>query len=160
MVVSASANTPSSENWLGSARNSAPGSSESAVVLGACSATVLRGDNGARALFVGASPTRSPRIVAADLESGALERSGVLGLAVGEQASDEQPPDRADRDRIRDEYGIAPDEMYQLHNLLTDQRHLVKGSRYAIRLDPQVEPAAVYAVRRWTHREQEFDYFL
>jgi starch synthase (maltosyl-transferring) len=56
--------------------------------------------------------------------------------------------------------GISPDEIYQLHNLITDQRDLVKGSRYAIRLDPQVEPAALYAVRRWTHREQEFDYFF
>ncbi|MBD0315144.1 MAG: DUF3416 domain-containing protein [Nitrospiraceae bacterium] len=56
--------------------------------------------------------------------------------------------------------GISPDEMYQLHNLITDQRDLVKGSRYSVRLDPQVEPAAVYAVRRWTHREQEFDYFF
>lgn len=56
--------------------------------------------------------------------------------------------------------GIAADEIYQLHNLMTDQRDLVKGSRYSIRLDPQVEPAALYAVRRWTHREQEFDYFF
>ena len=56
--------------------------------------------------------------------------------------------------------GIAEDEMYQLHNLMTDQRDLVKGSRYSIRLDPQVEPAALYAVRRWTHREQQFDYFF
>lgn len=56
--------------------------------------------------------------------------------------------------------GISEDEMYQLHNLMTDQRDLVKGSRYSIRLDPQVEPAALYAVRRWTHREQEFDYFF
>lgn len=55
--------------------------------------------------------------------------------------------------------GIRPDEMYQLHNLITDQRDLVKGHGYTVRLDPQVEPAAIYAVRRWTHREQEFDYF-
>ncbi len=56
--------------------------------------------------------------------------------------------------------GIKPDEMYQLHNLITDQRDLVKGEWYTVRLDPQVEPAAIYAVRRWTHREQEFDYFF
>ncbi len=56
--------------------------------------------------------------------------------------------------------GISADEIYQLHNLMTDQRDLVKGSRYSIRLDPQVEPAALYAVRRWTHREQQFDYFF
>jgi hypothetical protein len=57
-------------------------------------------------------------------------------------------------------FGIKADEMYQLHNLITDQRDLVKGDTYSLRLDPQVEPAAIYAVRRWTHREQEFDYFF
>ena len=56
--------------------------------------------------------------------------------------------------------GINPDEMYQLHNLLTDHRDLVKGDAYFLRLDPQRDPAAIYAVRRWTHREQEFDYFF
>jgi starch synthase (maltosyl-transferring) len=56
--------------------------------------------------------------------------------------------------------GIKPDEIYQLHNLITDQRDLVQGETYSIRLDPQVEPAAIYAVRRWTRREQEFDYFF
>lgn len=58
------------------------------------------------------------------------------------------------------DFGIRPDETYQLHNLLTGQRDLVKGESYSIRLDPQVEPAAIFAVRRWTHREQEFDYFF
>ena len=56
--------------------------------------------------------------------------------------------------------GIRPDEMYQLHNLITDCRDLVKGDTYSVRLDPQREPAAIYAVRRWTHREQAFDYFF
>jgi starch synthase (maltosyl-transferring) len=56
--------------------------------------------------------------------------------------------------------GIKPDEMYQLHNLITDRRDLVKGEAYSVRLDPQSEPAAIYAVRRWTHREYEFDYFF
>lgn len=56
--------------------------------------------------------------------------------------------------------GIQADEMYQLHNLITDRRDLVKGEAYSVRLDPQVEPAAIYAVRRWTHREQQFDYFF
>jgi starch synthase (maltosyl-transferring) len=56
--------------------------------------------------------------------------------------------------------GIKADEMYQLHNLINDRRDLVKGEAYSVRLDPQVEPAAIYAVRRWTHREQQFDYFF
>ena len=56
--------------------------------------------------------------------------------------------------------GIKPDETYQLHNMITDQRDLMIGDSYILRLDPQVEPAAIFVVRRWTHREQEFDYFF
>ena len=56
--------------------------------------------------------------------------------------------------------GINPDDMYQLHNLLTDHRDLMKGDDYFVRLDPQQAPAVIYAVRRWTHREQDFDYFF
>lgn len=55
--------------------------------------------------------------------------------------------------------GIKPDDKYQLHNLITDRRDLMTGDSYIVRLDPQVEPAAIFAVRRWTHREQEVDYF-
>jgi len=56
--------------------------------------------------------------------------------------------------------GIAPDETYQMHNLLTDHRDLVIGETYSIRLDPHTEPAGIFAIRRWTRREQDFDYFL
>ena len=56
--------------------------------------------------------------------------------------------------------GIAPDETYQMHDLLTDHRDLVIGDTYSIRLDPHTEPAAIFAIRRWTRREQDFDYFL
>lgn len=56
--------------------------------------------------------------------------------------------------------GIKADETYQLHNVITDQRALMIGDSYMLRLDPQVEPAAIFVVRRWTHREQEFDYFF
>lgn len=59
-----------------------------------------------------------------------------------------------------DEFSLKEDETYQLHELLTDTRHLVKGRTYTIRLDPQTEPAAIFAVRRWTRREQQFDYFF
>ena len=56
--------------------------------------------------------------------------------------------------------GIKPDDTYQLHNLITDRRDLMTGDSYIVRLDPQVEPAAIFAVRRWTHREQEVDHFF
>ena len=47
-----------------------------------------------------------------------------------------------------------------MHDLLTDHRDLVIGDTYSIRLDPHVEPAAIFAIRRWTRREQDFDYFM
>jgi starch synthase (maltosyl-transferring) len=56
--------------------------------------------------------------------------------------------------------GIKPDETYQVHDLLTDHRDLVIGDTCSIRLDPDVEPAAIFAIRRWTRREQDFDYFM
>ncbi|RMH32290.1 MAG: alpha-1,4-glucan--maltose-1-phosphate maltosyltransferase [Nitrospirae bacterium] len=58
------------------------------------------------------------------------------------------------------ELGIREDETYQLHELLTDTRHLVTGGTYHLRLNPQEEPAAIFLVRRWTRREQNFDYFF
>ena len=56
--------------------------------------------------------------------------------------------------------GIAPDETYQLHDLIADRRDLVIGDTYSIRLDPRDQPAAIFAIRRWTRREQDFDYFM
>lgn len=58
-----------------------------------------------------------------------------------------------------DELGLASNETYQLHDLITDRRHLVIGATYTLRLDPNDEPAALFAVRRWARREQDFDYF-
>jgi starch synthase (maltosyl-transferring) len=56
--------------------------------------------------------------------------------------------------------GLGPDETYEMHELITDTRRLWKGSANVIRLDPEVEPAAIFAVRRWTRREQAFDYYM
>ena len=58
------------------------------------------------------------------------------------------------------ELGLAPDETYQLHELITDTRHLWRGSANQVTLDPAVEPAAIFGVRRWRRREHDFDYFL
>jgi len=55
--------------------------------------------------------------------------------------------------------GIRPEDTYQLHNLITGRRDLMIGDSYIVKLDPQVEPAAIFAVRRWTHREQDIDHF-
>lgn len=55
--------------------------------------------------------------------------------------------------------GIKPEDTYQLHNVITDRRDLMTGDSYIVRLDPQVEPAAIFVVRRWTHRELDVDFF-
>ncbi len=57
------------------------------------------------------------------------------------------------------EFGIGREETYQLHNLITDERMLCKGEQVGIRLDPQVDPAYIFQLKRWLRREHEFDYF-
>jgi starch synthase (maltosyl-transferring) len=58
-----------------------------------------------------------------------------------------------------EELGIAADETYELHELLTDRRRLVRGPRHPVALDPAVAPAHIYRVERWKKREQDFQYF-
>ena len=58
-----------------------------------------------------------------------------------------------------EEFGISPHDSYQLHELIQDYRHQVVGSEYWIRLDPQQEPAAIFALRKRVRRENDFDYF-
>ena len=55
--------------------------------------------------------------------------------------------------------GIAPDETYELHELLSDDRRLVRGGDYAVTLDPRTGPAHIYRVGRWRRRERDFDYY-
>jgi starch synthase (maltosyl-transferring) len=56
-------------------------------------------------------------------------------------------------------YGIKPDETYQVHDVLTDKRYLWKGEKNYVDLDPAGEPANVFVLRKWTAREQDFDYY-
>ncbi|HSE95640.1 MAG TPA: maltotransferase domain-containing protein, partial [Methylomirabilota bacterium] len=58
------------------------------------------------------------------------------------------------------ELGLPEDATFQMHDLLTDTRALWRGSRHLIRLDPAVEPAAVWVLRRWLRREHDFDYYF
>jgi starch synthase (maltosyl-transferring) len=45
-----------------------------------------------------------------------------------------------------EEFGIAATATYQLYELIQDYRHDVVGPEYIIRLDPNNEPAAIFAV--------------
>jgi len=58
--------------------------------------------------------------------------------------------------RIRvplDVLGIGPDERFQVHELITGERHLWKGAEQTIRLDPREEPAAIFRVSRFPHKD-------
>jgi len=46
-----------------------------------------------------------------------------------------------------EEFGITVTATYQLHELIQDYRHDVVGPEYIIRLDPNHEPAAVFALQ-------------
>ncbi len=58
-----------------------------------------------------------------------------------------------------EELGFAPDETYEIHELLTDGRSLCRGIRQTVTLDPQVSPARLYQIERWRRREHDFQYF-
>lgn len=55
--------------------------------------------------------------------------------------------------------GVAPDQPFQVHDLLSGARFLWKGPRNFVRLDPQA-PAHVLRVLRHVRTERDFDYFL
>jgi starch synthase (maltosyl-transferring) len=59
-----------------------------------------------------------------------------------------------------EEFGWMEGDTYQVHDLLTDERYLWKGTRNFVKLDPYTRPAHIFRLRRWISREQDFDYFL
>jgi starch synthase (maltosyl-transferring) len=58
-----------------------------------------------------------------------------------------------------EKFGLKPDETYELHNLINDDRLLFKGERNMIYLDPEFEPAHIYRLEKWVHKEKDFDYY-
>ncbi|HSB80141.1 MAG TPA: alpha-1,4-glucan--maltose-1-phosphate maltosyltransferase [Candidatus Methylomirabilis sp.] len=50
------------------------------------------------------------------------------------------------------ELGIGADERFQVHELITDGQHLWKGPVQTIRLDPCEEPAAIFRISRFPHK--------
>jgi starch synthase (maltosyl-transferring) len=56
--------------------------------------------------------------------------------------------------------GIDPEQPYQVHDLVSDQRYQWRGSRNFVMLDPQRMPAHVFRLRRHLRSERDFDYFL
>ena len=58
------------------------------------------------------------------------------------------------------ELSIAPNESYQVHDLITEARYLWHGEWNYVRLDPAVFPAHLFRVRRKIHSEKDFDPFM
>jgi len=57
-----------------------------------------------------------------------------------------------------EELGIAPDETYQVHELMTDTRGLWQGPTAHVRLTPE-QPASIWAIYRFRRNEHAFDYY-
>jgi starch synthase (maltosyl-transferring) len=51
-----------------------------------------------------------------------------------------------------EDLGIGPDEPFQAHELITDERRLWRGPTQRVRLDPLVEPAAIFRLERFGPR--------
>ncbi len=58
-----------------------------------------------------------------------------------------------------DELELDPSRPYQVHDLLSDARYLWHGARNYVELDPDHDQANIFAIRRWTRTEADFDYY-
>jgi len=56
--------------------------------------------------------------------------------------------------------GIAPHDVFQMHDLIGDGRYLWQGSRNYIELDPASMPAQIFRLRRRVRTERDFDYYM
>ena len=55
------------------------------------------------------------------------------------------------------DWGIAEDEQYQVHDLLSDARYIWQGSNNFVQLDPTVISAHVFRLRRRKAAGWEFE---
>jgi starch synthase (maltosyl-transferring) len=53
-----------------------------------------------------------------------------------------------------DQFGQMEGDIYQMHDLLSDARYIWRGRRNYVELDPEIQPAHVFRVRRWTGVDQ------
>ena len=60
---------------------------------------------------------------------------------------------------LRD-FGLDPNQPYQVHDLLGGGRFLWYGARNYVELDPRSLPAHIFRVRRRVRTERDFDYYL
>ena len=55
---------------------------------------------------------------------------------------------------------MDPQQTYQVHDLITEQRFQWHGEHNYVELNPNVMPAHVFRVRQRVRTEQDFEYFL
>ncbi|MDD5328937.1 MAG: alpha-1,4-glucan--maltose-1-phosphate maltosyltransferase [Sulfuricella sp.] len=51
------------------------------------------------------------------------------------------------------ELGIPRDKTFQVEELLTGRKHLWRGHRHIVDLDPRQNPAEIYRITRWAYRD-------
>jgi starch synthase (maltosyl-transferring) len=56
--------------------------------------------------------------------------------------------------------GVAADERFQVHDLVSEARYGWTGSRNYVELDPHVMPVHVFRIRKKARTEYDFEYFL
>ena len=59
-----------------------------------------------------------------------------------------------------EDFGLAADATYQVHDLLTDERFVWHGRRNFIALDPNARPAHVFRLRRRVGSERDYDHYI
>ena len=57
-------------------------------------------------------------------------------------------------------FGLQPDQVYQLHDVISGAHFLWHGKRNFVSLDPQRTPVHLMQLRARMRRENDFDYFL
>ena len=58
------------------------------------------------------------------------------------------------------DFGIEPDEQYQVHDVISNARYIWHGSRNFVQLDPNAMPAHIFVLRRRDRSEKDFEYFV
>jgi len=53
-----------------------------------------------------------------------------------------------------DQFGSIEGDVYQVHDLISDARYMWHGRRNYVELDPEIQPAHIFRVRRWAGGDQ------
>lgn len=53
-----------------------------------------------------------------------------------------------------DQFGHMESDVYQVHDLLSDARYTWRGRQNYVELDPEIQPAHIFRVRRWAGGDQ------